>query len=155
MGSAARRSSSLISRRAAATARSLADHRGRRGQQVGGVGRGEAEPGTRRRPLELGDDHVVAVHEQVVPVEAAVRDAGVPQAGELLPRVVEHCVGDLLDRSFEERECREVVLDQHRDRAGVAGEHDARDEYADFRGQELDVRLVLHLLVPGPQVRAR
>ena len=132
-----------------------ADYRGGRGQQVGRIGRGLAEAGARRRPLELGDDDLCSVDEEVVPVEPPVGDASRSQARELLPRVVEHRIRDRFDGRVEERLTGYQVLDEHGDRPGIAGQHHARDAHADLGRQQLDVRLVLHLLAAGPQEGAR
>ncbi len=70
------------------------DGRGR-GEQVGDVARGLTEAGAGRRPLEAGDGHGASSSTQeVVAVEAAVRDVRGAEAAELGPRVVEDGVGD-------------------------------------------------------------
>ena len=132
-----------------------ADHRGRRGEQVGGVCGRLAEPGAGSSPLELGHDDLGAVDEQVVPVVPPVGDARRPQTRELLPGVVERRIGDRGDRGPEERLTGEPVLDEHRDRPGIAGQHHARDAHAGLGREQLHVRLVFHLLATGPHARGR
>ena len=46
-------------------------------------------------------------------VEPAVRDVRGAQAAELVPRVVEHRVGDRFDGRVEQRRARRLVLDEH------------------------------------------
>ncbi len=55
----------------------VADDCGSRGEEVGGVAAACPYRGPRRCPLEPGDDDAPVVHEQVVAVDPAVRDARV------------------------------------------------------------------------------